>query len=78
MNNVTLLGCVHVIANITFLNVTSLPQSTDTSPASSLHSLPISPCSEKSLPLKVMFFQITSARLNHKGYLSRPCCIIYL
>ncbi|XP_070302986.1 serine-rich coiled-coil domain-containing protein 1-like [Salvelinus sp. IW2-2015] len=30
----------------------TLQESTDTSPASSLHSLPISPCSEKSLPLK--------------------------
>ncbi|KAL6458805.1 hypothetical protein MHYP_G00322770 [Metynnis hypsauchen] len=29
-----------------------LQESTETSPASSLHSLPISPCSEKSLPLK--------------------------
>ncbi|XP_064795662.1 serine-rich coiled-coil domain-containing protein 1-like isoform X2 [Oncorhynchus masou masou] len=30
----------------------TLQESTDTSPASILHSLPISPCSEKSLPLK--------------------------
>ncbi|KAJ8285274.1 hypothetical protein GJAV_G00024930, partial [Gymnothorax javanicus] len=30
----------------------TLQESTDTSPASSLHSLPISPCSEKSLPIK--------------------------
>ncbi|KAJ8262729.1 hypothetical protein COCON_G00151860 [Conger conger] len=30
----------------------TLQESTDTSPASSLHSLPISPCSEKSLPFK--------------------------
>ncbi|KAM9546373.1 serine-rich coiled-coil domain-containing protein 1-like isoform 1-T2 [Salvelinus alpinus] len=30
----------------------TLQESTDTSPASSFHSLPISPCSEKSLPLK--------------------------
>ncbi|XP_066500530.1 serine-rich coiled-coil domain-containing protein 1 isoform X2 [Hoplias malabaricus] len=30
----------------------TLQESTETSPASSLHSLPISPCSEKSLPLK--------------------------
>lgn len=30
-------------------------QNTETSPASSLHSLPISPCSEKSLPVKVNF-----------------------
>ncbi|XP_076859590.1 serine-rich coiled-coil domain-containing protein 1 isoform X3 [Brachyhypopomus gauderio] len=29
-----------------------LQESTETSPASSLHSLPISPCSEKSLPIK--------------------------
>lgn len=64
MNNVTLLGCVHVIANITFLNVTSLPQSTDTSPASSLHSLPISPCSEKSLPLKVTVFTANNSLLQ--------------
>ncbi|KAJ8401617.1 hypothetical protein AAFF_G00379340 [Aldrovandia affinis] len=30
----------------------TLQESTDTSPASSLHSLPISPCSDKSLPFK--------------------------
>ncbi|KAJ7994370.1 hypothetical protein DPEC_G00265150 [Dallia pectoralis] len=30
----------------------TLQESTDTSPASSLHSLPISPCSERSLPFK--------------------------
>ncbi|XP_062398956.1 serine-rich coiled-coil domain-containing protein 1 isoform X2 [Sardina pilchardus] len=30
----------------------TLQESTDTSPATSLHSLPISPCSEKSLPFK--------------------------
>ncbi|XP_041760431.1 serine-rich coiled-coil domain-containing protein 1 isoform X2 [Coregonus clupeaformis] len=30
----------------------TLQESTDTSPANSLHSFPISPCSEKSLPLK--------------------------
>uniref|UniRef100_A0A8C7M1Z0 Coiled-coil serine rich protein 1 n=1 Tax=Oncorhynchus mykiss TaxID=8022 RepID=A0A8C7M1Z0_ONCMY len=30
----------------------TLQESTDTSPAGSLHSLPISPCSEKTLPLK--------------------------
>ncbi|KAG7223475.1 hypothetical protein INR49_015579, partial [Caranx melampygus] len=31
----------------------TLQESTETSPASSLQSLPISPCSEKSLPFKV-------------------------
>lgn len=47
------------ITNLTHLNVIllylcfCLLQSTETSPASSLQSLPISPCSEKSLPFKV-------------------------
>lgn len=35
-------------------------QSTETSPASSLHSLPISPCSEKSLPFKVILHSVSA------------------
>ncbi|XP_077571617.1 serine-rich coiled-coil domain-containing protein 1-like isoform X1 [Stigmatopora nigra] len=37
----------------------TLQESTETSPASSLQSLPISPCSEKSLPFKVMTKDLT-------------------
>uniref|UniRef100_A0A3B5LAH0 Coiled-coil serine-rich protein 1 n=1 Tax=Xiphophorus couchianus TaxID=32473 RepID=A0A3B5LAH0_9TELE len=49
----------------------TLQESTETSPASSLQSLPISPCSEKSLPLKVItsrpFYPVSALCLLVRG-----------